>query len=183
MAYENDNATQPSEHQADDNVAAILQQATADPLLSTGPQGEVPAAPEEVSLNNAADAKELLEFAHESLAPLYPRAAAIYTPEIRERLSLRIGALMDKYGLSCGGLIQEWGPEIGLMVVVVPLIGKTAQAVAEDNAAYRAAQEAAGLGKTESERKGGQFEKTSPTQGEQKPPTEFRSGNDLYAKA
>jgi hypothetical protein len=166
------NETSINEHAADDNVAAILHSAAVDPALSQPAAGDMPAAPEALPSNNAADAKELLEFAHDSLAPLYPRAVAIYTPDIRERLSLRIGALMDKYGLSCGGMIEQWGAEIGLLVTLVPLIGKTAQAVAADNAAWQAAQAQENTGKTEADVKGGQT-----------PIVDKPAPGELYAKA
>lgn len=159
-----ENVTDTEKAAAGPDVQTILNNAAADPALSTEqvdgaqPVQTVEAAP---VVNNAADAKELLEFAHESLAPLYPRAAAIYTPDVRQRLGDRLGALMDKYGLTCGGFIAEWGPEIGLAITVIPLIGKTVAAVREDNAAYETAQ---GKTKTEAEKSSGQAPVTEKTE-------------------
>jgi hypothetical protein len=171
----NENTNEPlnQELPTDNAVAEILKSAATDPALGNSAEASgVAEAPAPVS-TNAADAKELLEFAHESLAPLYPRATAIYTPEIRERLSVRVGALMDKYGLSMGGVMEQWGAEIGLLVTIVPLIGKTAQAVAADNAEWQASQAKAAEQQTEGQAKGGQTQIVDVP----------KPGGDLYSKA
>lgn len=117
----------------DENVSAIINEASVNPLLTEA----APAATFdnlEPKINHEAEAAELYDFAYDALTPLYPSLTQVYTPEIRAKLSERTGKLMLKYNLTTGGMLEKWGAEIGFIIVVIPLIGKTTEAIKSDNA-------------------------------------------------
>lgn len=119
----------------DDNIAQIAQEAAANPILN-----EVNLQAEAASnlppvIDNTAEAAELIEFAYDGLTPLYPSLVNVYTLEVRAKLAARTGALMNKYGWTTGGLLEKWGAEVGFIVVVIPLIGKTSEAIKADSKA------------------------------------------------
>ena len=119
----------------DENIAAIASEAAANPLLSelkTEGAGFSDLTP---VVDNTAEAAEIIEYAYDALTPLYPSLIDVYTVEIRAKLSARTGALMSKYNLTTGGMMEKWGAEFGFIVVVIPLISKTSEAIKHDNKA------------------------------------------------
>lgn len=66
------------------------------------------------------------------LAPLYPSVAAIYTPETCKALGDAAAPVLEKYGVSVGGLFDRWGAEITLASVAVPVALQTMQAIRAD---------------------------------------------------
>ena len=85
------------------------------------------------------EATELVEFALESLEPLYPSIKPIYTPEVRAKIALRTGRLMAKYNFTMGAFMGKWAEEVMFAVLIVPLISKTYVAIQHDNAAAQKA--------------------------------------------
>ena len=119
----------------DENITQIAQEAAANPILNeVKPQAETAIDLTPV-IDNTLEAAELIEFAYDGLTPLYPSLINIYTLEVRAKLAARTGALMNKYGWTTGGLLEKWGAEVGFIVVIIPLIGKTSEAIKADSKA------------------------------------------------
>ena len=124
-------------------IASIGAQAAADELLQTpaepiiDEQGNVveQAAP----VDYVGEASEIVELAYDGLSPIWPSLANVYTPEVRGKIAKRAAPLMEKYGLTFGGMLEKWGAEIMFAVTVVPLIAPTAKAIAADNLAAKIA--------------------------------------------
>jgi hypothetical protein len=89
------------------------------------------------------DAKILVQFVFDGVTPVYPTLTPIYTPEVRARLADSIGRLMQKYQFDLATLFARWEPEIRFVMVAMPLIVPTANAIREQRAADRAAAAAA----------------------------------------
>lgn len=62
------------------------------------------------------------------VAPALPYVAAIYTPEVCRRLAGAAVPVLNKYGLTVGGMFDKWGPEVGLLVVAAPVAIQTVAA-------------------------------------------------------
>jgi hypothetical protein len=66
------------------------------------------------------------------IGPLYPRVAAVYTPEVCQSVGMALGPLMAKYGIDLG----EWGgkykEELTAAFVCVPIAMATVKALKED---------------------------------------------------
>lgn len=92
---------------------------------------EAPAAP----ADPAQECELLVSFAFDTLAPWYPATCAAWTPEKRAALKTALVPLAGKYGFSLAGMFDKWGPEVGLALVVVPMIGPTMQGLAADKKA------------------------------------------------
>lgn len=94
---------------------------------------EQPAAP----VDYADEAHSLLTFAVSMLGPLYPSLNRIYTPETVDKLAAKAGPVMEKYGLTAGGLFEKWKKEIDLAVIAVPLAIATYKGIRADLAAMK----------------------------------------------
>ncbi|MDW5417053.1 hypothetical protein R6242_10800 [Iodobacter sp. CM08] len=86
---------------------------------------------------HANEAKMILTIARESFVGIYPSLAAIYTDDRIERIAVAAGPLLAKYNLSSGGILEKWGPEIGLAVVALPIAQETIKGVRQDRAAAK----------------------------------------------
>lgn len=82
-----------------------------------------------------AEAHGMIEFAAELFFPLSPSLEKVYTPEKRARLSGALGPLMQKYNLTMGGIFDRWAVEVQFLIVTVPLIAPTVQAIRADRQA------------------------------------------------
>ncbi len=89
-----------------------------------------PGAPAPV--DHAEECRLLTAFAFDTLTPWYPNTCAAWTPDKREALNNALVPLAKKYGFTLGALFDQWGPEIALCMVVVPMIGPTLQGLAAD---------------------------------------------------
>jgi hypothetical protein len=124
-------------------IASIAAQAAADEALKTAAepvidqQGNVVEQPAPVDY--VGEASEIVELAFDGLSPIWPSLAHVYTPEVRGKIAQRAAPLMEKYGLTFGGMLEKWGAEIMFAVTVVPLIAPTAKAIAADNLAAKIA--------------------------------------------
>ena len=119
----------------DENIAQIAQEAAANPVLNEVKPKVDSAIDLKTVIDNTSEAAELIEFAYDGLTPLYPSLINIYTLEVRAKLAARTGVLMNKYGWTTGGLLEKWGAEVGFIVVIIPLIGKTSEAIRVDSKA------------------------------------------------
>lgn len=124
-----------------EHLAASLAQAEASTGNATAP-GQ-PAQPEPAPVDYLGECRDVVTFAYESLAPLYPKTGAVYTPEVRERIAAAAAPLAEKYGFTMGRLMGEWGAEFRFALVAIPLIVPTARALAEDRADRKAAEQGA----------------------------------------
>jgi len=97
-------------------------------------------APEQeaVRIDAAAEVAALLQTVAGILSPAFPCLAGIYDESTCRRLGEAAAPVMDKYGLSVGGLFERWGAEITFAAVALPVAIATAQGVKADIAARRA---------------------------------------------
>lgn len=93
-----------------------------------------PAAQPPAEVDHTAEARDLLDFAYESLVPLYPSLAKVYTDDARQRIAIAGGRLLRKYGVDMATLFGQWGDEIAFAMVTLPLVVPTVQAIREDRA-------------------------------------------------
>lgn len=74
----------------------------------------------------------VLEMASPMIAPMYPKVAAVYTPDVCAQVGGALGPVMAKYGIDLG----EWGgrykEELTALFVCVPIALATFKALKED---------------------------------------------------
>lgn len=100
------------------------------PGSQPGPAGPAPVpGPDYVG-----DAREIIGMWTDTVTPLYPRLAEIYPPSTVDKLSERLGRVMQKYELSLAELLKVWAPEIHLAIVLLPVATNTYRIIREDNA-------------------------------------------------
>lgn len=97
-----------------------------------GGQGGAPGAP--AAPDDEAEARELVNFTVDSLASLWPWLDQIYTPEKKARLIKAAAPVMRKYDFTLAKFFEQWGPELQLTFVALPLGVETWRAAV----AYRA---------------------------------------------
>lgn len=73
-------------------------------------------------------------------APMAPFLPTIYTEETIGHLARAIVPVADKYGWNTGGLLERFGPEIGLAMIAGPLVLRTSQAWQAYRESLRAAK-------------------------------------------
>jgi hypothetical protein len=76
-----------------------------------------------------------IDFAVKMLKPIFPSLDGIYTPEVINGLSVSGASLCAKHGWMSGGLMKEWGEEIGFLVIALPVGYATYNGVKGDIAA------------------------------------------------
>lgn len=106
-------------------------------LLPQQPAEEAAAAGGPVS--TITEAGELIRFAVALFVPLYPSIEGIYTVPNQARLAEVAAPLMEKYGVTMGGIFERWGVEINFLIVAGPVAMETAKAIRHDNAERRKA--------------------------------------------
>ncbi len=99
------------------------------------PSSAPPAPPPPVDWT--AEAREVVDLATEGFFPLYPRLREVWTDEKLERLTLRLGAVMQKYDLTLGKLLGKWGPEILLGAAIVPTVVPTYRVIRDTHRELR----------------------------------------------
>lgn len=114
--------------------AAALDAAALEPVpdaagSKTEPEQAAPDVPGEIAA--------LLKTTALLLAPMYPSLATIYTEETCRALGVAAAPVLDKYGLSVGGLFDRWGAEITLAATALPIAAATYQGIKSDLAAKR----------------------------------------------
>lgn len=122
-----------------ESLAAIALQVGGDETNAGAPEG-VPAA---VPMGAEQEAKEVIEFGCSLFVPLYPSLAQVWTPEVRGNIATAAAPLMEKYGVTLGGIFDQWGAEIRFAMVAFPVASATVGAIKHDNAARKAAAEEA----------------------------------------
>lgn len=98
---------------------AGIEAASAPPPAAPG----TPGAP--VPVDYQAECSLLVTFAFDTLTPFYPNTCGAWSPEKRTALVAACVPLATKYGFTLGSLFDRWGPEIGLAMVVLPMVGPT----------------------------------------------------------
>lgn len=68
-------------------------------------------------------------------APIFPSLTKIYTPETVGSIAGAAVPVMQKHGLSTGGILGKWAEELALLAVVAPVAMATYQGVQSDIAA------------------------------------------------
>lgn len=92
----------------------------------------------EQSQDSLIEAQMVYMVARAALVPLYPCIEKIYTDDQIKNLATVTAPLLDKYGLSSGGILAKWAPEFAFIVTVAPLAMQTVQAIREERAAAQA---------------------------------------------
>lgn len=124
----------------------LLRQAESlagEPAQAAAPANAAPAGQPDAPADYMGDARELVEFVYEGVRPAYPGIEPIYTPNVRARLADRLGRVMEKHKLSLAAIFAKWAPEIGLVMVTLPLVPPTVEVIREQRAKDRAARELA----------------------------------------
>ncbi|WP_028452902.1 hypothetical protein [Chitinilyticum aquatile] len=89
------------------------------------------------------EAKCLLKAGRLAAGQFYSCIGRIYTDETIDGIAEALAPVMDKYGLTGGDFFKQWGPEIGLAMVVIPLGYTTVQAIRAENEMRRMMVDAA----------------------------------------
>lgn len=123
-------------------MSADLQalEAEAAVIDAEGAAPDAPAAapePAAVKVDVAAEVAALLATVAGILTPAFPCLANIYTEPTCRKLGEAAAPVMEKYGVSVGGLFDRWGAEITLAAVAFPVVAATVQGVKADLAARR----------------------------------------------
>lgn len=113
-------------------AAAIDAAAEAGPEVIPG--AEVPPPPDV-----AAEVSALLLAVAGILTPAFPSLARIYDEPTCKRLGAATAPVLEKYGVSVGGLFDRFGAEISLIATAFPVAVATVQGVKSDLAARRQA--------------------------------------------
>jgi hypothetical protein len=107
--------------------SAALDAELAPAPIQPGQTGDI--AP--VVIDTLGEARDLIRFVVGVFVPLYPKLEAVYTAERQDALAQASVPLMEKYGVTMGGMFERWGPEIRFALVAVPLAMETAKVVQE----------------------------------------------------
>lgn len=118
-------------------AAAVDADAAADEF-GPAPGGAVPAGPDPVD-----EARAVFGMVVGMLSPLLPYLPSIYTDDALARLAAAYVPVAEKYGWSMGGMLDQYGAEIMLAGVALPLVVQTRN-VHVAWAAERAARERPG---------------------------------------
>lgn len=94
------------------------------------------------TVSTITEAGELIKFAVALFVPLYPSIEAIYAAPQQARLAEVAAPLMEKYGVTMGGIFERWGAEINFLIVAGPMAAETARAIRRDNAERKAKKQA-----------------------------------------
>lgn len=113
------------------------QAAELDAQAATADNPNAPPEAEAVPVDIAAEVAALIQTAAGILTPAFPSLGTIYTPETCKRLGDAAAPVMEKYGVSVGGLFDRWGAEITLAAVAFPVVIATVQGVKGDLASRR----------------------------------------------
>jgi len=124
----------PPEQAAD--FAALQAAARVGAVEEGQAQGQV----EEVKIDLATEIKSLTLAFVAMAAPILPSLKRIYTEETTEQAAAAVAAVCEKHGWAPGGLMGEWGVEIGAAVVLLPLAFATVQGVKTDIANNKEAE-------------------------------------------
>lgn len=120
------------------DLARLRAAAEGAETLPTGEGGAVAVVP-----NPAQEIAIALRLVVQIAAPLYPSLDPIYSEEVCGRIGAAVVPVCIKYGINLdGGFFAKWGPEIGLLMVVGPLIPPTVLAMRTDTATREAARKA-----------------------------------------
>lgn len=93
---------------------------------------EPPGEPAPPAPSSEDEARDVIGFAVALFVPIYPSLGKVYTPEKQARLAAVAAPLMEKYGITMGGIFAQWGPEINFLMVAAPVAIETAKAIRED---------------------------------------------------
>ncbi|WP_375591972.1 hypothetical protein [Chitiniphilus eburneus] len=130
-----------------DPLAMVEMQAVqidADIAGNYAPPPAAEGAADALPLSAVEEAREVVIFVRELAAPVYPSLRQVYSDETVERIATAAAPLMQKYGVTLGGMFERWGPEIHFAMVMLPVGMQTAAAIRADRAAARAANEKEG---------------------------------------
>lgn len=94
-------------------------------------------APEAAAHDLPAEVAALLQTTAAMLAPMFPSLAKVYTEETCRSLGVAAAPVMQKYGLTVGGIFDRWGAEITLAATALPVAVATYEGVRSDLAARK----------------------------------------------
>lgn len=109
--------------------------------LDAAPDAAGPGAaaePEAPAADVPAEVAALLKTTAAMLTPAFPCLAEIYTDATCRQLGEAAAPVMEKYGVSVGGIFDRWGAEITLAATALPVAAATWKGIKADNAARKA---------------------------------------------
>ncbi|XZG68898.1 hypothetical protein ACTSKR_09550 [Chitinibacteraceae bacterium HSL-7] len=101
-----------------------------------------------VMVDASAEAEAIIKTAVMLAGDAYPTLRQVYTDDKIVQIAQAAAPVMEKYGWNMGGLFEQWGAEIQLAIVLIPVGMATAAAIRTDKAARAAKQEAANDGES-----------------------------------
>lgn len=110
-------------------AAALESEAAPSPAAADAAAAEGHDLPAEVAA--------LLKTTAAMLAPMFPSLAEVYTDATCQQLGTAAAPVMEKYGLSVGGIFDRWGAEITLAATALPVAVATYQGVKADLSARK----------------------------------------------
>lgn len=114
-------------------ISELDQLAAKAAALDAQPAPDMPAAvPEKPKADVAGEVAALLKMVAGMLAPAFPSLATIYTDATCNQLGQAAAPVMDKYGVSVGGLFDRWGAEFTLAATALPVALATYQGIKAD---------------------------------------------------
>lgn len=94
--------------------------------------------PQAATVDEVAELSAIIGIVTSLFAPIFPSLTKIYTPETVTGIAGAAVPVMQKHGLSTGGILGKWAEELALLAVVAPVAMATYQAVQSDIAAAKA---------------------------------------------
>ena len=116
-----------NEHDTDTTQAADMAR-----LSAIAAEGDPAAVDAPLAPSMAAELAHLTTAFVLMASPIFPSLKTVYTEEATLAAAGAVAALCEKYGLAPGGLLSEWGVEIGAAVVLLPMAFATVKAVQND---------------------------------------------------
>ena len=106
--------------------------APAAEAAAPAPDTEAAASAPAPALDYQAEALAVVDFCAKLGAEFFPTLAKVYTPETVAKLAAAAAPLLQKYGVTMGGLFATWGAEINFAMVALPVVIQTRDAIRHD---------------------------------------------------
>lgn len=112
-------------NESDEEIALRLQAERVEGQFQQQPEGG-PQAVAQAATTSADELRALLGVVKAIVSPMSPTIERVWTDQVLDTVAPAASAVMDKYGMTLGGL-ERWGPEIALAIAVIPPVVATVQ--------------------------------------------------------
>jgi hypothetical protein len=110
----------------------------ADRLMRPPVAGTPEAAPPPPPPDPARELEPVLMVLRTVVLKLKPTLAPVWTEGAMTEISRAVPPVLDKYGLTLGGLLERWGPELALAVAAAPVAWGTFEVLTAEPPALEA---------------------------------------------